>query len=434
MRTASALFINTLAQLVAKVVTTTATLVVTYLIARSLGTTGLGEFIASTSYVALFYLLADFGINAVFTKKVHQGLPEEIAREEAPSHLPHLFKNLLSLRLILGVGVTFLAVALLSFLGYPANIKLAIIFASLLILNQALFTTANGIFQIKLRYEFSAIAEIFGSVVMLVLVFLALKSSLGIPFIVISYVIGGVVRFLIALLLARRLVGSIGLGSDTRLWRSLFVASLPLGLMAIFSQVMGNIDKVILSLVPLSPTLGYNNIEAVGIYGLAYKFFDVSLVLPTYAMNAAFPIFVKTGRTDPVALKSMAKKLALSLVALAVVGVLVGIMLTPWVLGFFNEGEDLQGSITSLRILLLGLPLFYLSALLVWLTVALDKQKFLVFIYLFAALINVALNLLLIPSLGYLAAAYTTILSELVVVLGTSFLLWQGFKKTNGQG
>ena len=72
MRTISTLFINTLAQLIAKVATTGTTLVVTYLISSKLGTVGLGEFIATTSYVALFYLLADFGINAVFTKKIHK--------------------------------------------------------------------------------------------------------------------------------------------------------------------------------------------------------------------------------------------------------------------------------------------------------------------------------------------------------------------------
>lgn len=429
MKTFSTLFVNTLAQLFAKLITTGSTLLVIYLIShnRQLGTIGLGEFITTTSYVALFYLLADFGINAVFTKKVHQvGVEEELTSQK---NLLFYFKNLLSVRIILGVLASFLAVALLSFLGYPASIKVAIILGSILIFTQTLYVTVNSIFQIKLRYELAAIADLVGSLITLMLVFLFLKSGLGIFFVILAYIIGSFIRVGIGLLLARRLVGRIGLGVDTSVWGDLLISSVPLGLVVIFSQIMANIDKVIISLVPLSSHLGYSNIHAVGIYGLAYKFFDVSLVLPTYIMNAAFPIFVKTRQHDFARLKRMAKKLGIVMIGFGILTTLVGYYLTPFVLGFFNKGTDLNGSITSLRILLLGMTLFYLSALLVWLAVALDKQKQLILIYFISALTNLTLNLWLVPIYGFIASAWITLLSELIIVLGAGFLVSQNWRE-----
>jgi O-antigen/teichoic acid export membrane protein len=424
MKTATTLAFNTAAQLLAKVVTTLVTLFATYLISKAFGTVGVGEFIAATSYVALFYLLSDFGINAIFTKKVHSE-----KAEEDKSRLFYFFENLVSVRLILGIGISFLAVAILAFLNYPVNVKVAIVFASLLIFNQALFATAAGVFQLKLRYEFSAVAEIVGSLLTLVLLLFFLQAGLGIVYIILAYVLGTGLRSLLALVFARRLVGGLGVGSDTSLWKIYLFSSIPLGMMAIFSQIMANIDKVILSLSPLSADLGYNNLQAVGIYGLAYKFFDVSLVLPTYLMNAAFPIFVKTAGVEPARLKEIVKKLGFTMVGIALVIAVVGFLLAPLVLGFFLEGSDLSGSVQSLRILVLGMPLFYLSALLVWLVVALNEQRYLIAIYFVAALTNLTLNLYLIPRFGYLASAWLTLLSEVIIVLGAALLLWQKWGK-----
>jgi len=233
----------------------------------------------------------------------------------------------------------------------------------------------------------------------------------------------------VALGLARKLVGGIDLGNDTSLWGNFLIASLPLGMIAIFSQIMANIDKVILALNPLSNHLGYSNLQAVGIYGLAYKFFDVGLVLPTYLMNAAFPIFVRTQRNDKDRLKHLAKKLGLSLVGISLLLSVIGFFLSPWVLSFFSSGSDLDGSILSLRILLFGLPVFYLSALLIWLAVAMEKQKQLVLVYFISALTNLVLNLWLVSNFGFIASAWITILSEIIIVLGVSLLLWQSWRK-----
>ncbi|HSX58171.1 MAG TPA: polysaccharide biosynthesis C-terminal domain-containing protein, partial [Candidatus Saccharimonadales bacterium] len=55
--------------------------------------------------------------------------------------------------------------------------------------------------------------------------------------------------------------------------------------------------------------------------------------------------------------------------------------------------------------------------LLLWLTIVLNKEKFLPFIYGFAAVVNLSLNLYLVPKYGYNSAAWVTLLSELIIML-----------------
>jgi O-antigen/teichoic acid export membrane protein len=57
------------------------------------------------------------------------------------------------------------------------------------------------------------------------------------------------------------------------------------------------------------------------------------------------------------------------------------------------------------------------TSLLQWSLITLGKQKFLLYIYLISAIINVALNLIFIPSFSYLASAVITGVTELLVMV-----------------
>ena len=59
--------------------------------------------------------------------------------------------------------------------------------------------------------------------------------------------------------------------------------------------------------------------------------------------------------------------------------------------------------------------------------IALDLQKKAVFAYLLGVVLNVVLNLIFIPSYTYMGAAWTTVITELLVV---AFLFWLVWRKT----
>jgi O-antigen/teichoic acid export membrane protein len=78
--------------------------------------------------------------------------------------------------------------------------------------------------------------------------------------------------------------------------------------------------------------------------------------------------------------------------------------------------SDFAGSVVLFRLLILWLPLFYLSSLFMWVEIAQERLWGLVRVYSAGLIANFALNILLIPKFGSTAAAYTTGATELFIL------------------
>ena len=67
---------NTLFQLVSKVITMTITFGLTFLISRDYGSYGYGLFTIFQSFPAVFYIISDFGLNAIGAREVSKNFKE----------------------------------------------------------------------------------------------------------------------------------------------------------------------------------------------------------------------------------------------------------------------------------------------------------------------------------------------------------------------
>ncbi len=68
---------NTTSQIIGKGIGAGITLIITVLIANRFGAAGYGDFTKITTYIAFFYLVADFGLNAVFLHDIEDSSPQE---------------------------------------------------------------------------------------------------------------------------------------------------------------------------------------------------------------------------------------------------------------------------------------------------------------------------------------------------------------------
>ncbi|MCL5411970.1 MAG: oligosaccharide flippase family protein [Patescibacteria group bacterium] len=415
---------NTLAQLVAKAVNSVSTLLITLLITTNYGEAGFGNFNTIITYIFLFYILVDFGLNAIAI--------QDFVSEERKTD--SYFSNLIGIRLTLSIFTSFTALAVLAFGNYSSEVKLGIIIALGMIFTQGLFNSTNAIFQARMRYELAAVADIVGSLTTLFLAYLVVRGGGGILPVVFIYVVGGFVRVGVSLFLARDFVRPLKLAFDFKIWKTLLLSSLPLGLTLVFSQIAANIDKQIIYLTHYPPQLNLTGDAAAGIYGLAYKFLDLALVLPAFFINSVYPIMIKKNNEGTGHFDRVIRKMGLFLFLISLVGAILGIYLAPWIISIFRGGHsDFNGSINVLQILLLGLPLFYVSGLLMWALITLGRQRELMFIYGFAALFNLVTNLVFIPIYGYLAAAVITLLSETVILLPCAYLYFREIRRAVGE-
>jgi len=300
-----------------------------------------------------------------------------------------------------------------------------------LILTQALFTTTNIIFQTKLRYDLSTIGLVSGSVIILLLVIFLSKQNTDISWISFSYVIGGAISVILNFLLFPKVCFKPSYKVNSSDVRYLFLNSLPLGLMFVFSQINFKADSLLISVLRLPKSLGLSGLESVAIYGLAYKVFEVLLVIPTFVMNSVYPVFVRhlvVGKK--VFLRSFFKVQSVMLA----IGILVSFVTTffaPQIIKVLG-GSAFNQSTQVLKILMLGMFIFYLTQPISWFIVTLNGQKYLPIIYLLSAVFNVSLNLYFIPKYSFYASSYITWLSELLILILLCVFahkVWKGYSE-----
>ena len=403
--TAQSVASNTIYQAVGKVITMAVTIGVTILVTRVFGREGDGEFNLMQGFPGIFFIIADFGFNAIATRELSSDW------QKAEKY----FSNILLIRILISSVIFLITYAALAFFPYSDSLKFGIRLSSLLILVQALIATANIIFQIKLKYLYSTVGLVAGSLFILVFTLLGIYFGWGVVWVSFGYVLGGFLTFLVCLYFVKKLGVVLRFSFDKELWRYLFLQSLPIGLMFIFSQINFRSDSILLSVLPLPKGFNLSNTEAVALYGLPYKIFEVLLVIPTFFMNSVYPIFVRHMNEGKEKIKAtFFKASGILFVGGLLVGA-VGFIFAPVIINVLG-GLEFAESVSLLRILLAGIFIFYLTQPISWLIVTLGHQRYLPIVYLISATFNLSLNIVLIPKYGFYASAYLTWGSELLIL------------------
>ncbi len=403
---------NTISQLVGRAVSAACVFIMSVIIARRFGPEGYGDFVKITTYVGFFYLLADFGINAVYLQRVVASRQSMNARDPA-------WQLLFGLRLILSSLLILAALLILVLFpvgfgqGYTPLVRLGIQILAPVILFQAITTTTNALFQRMLRYDLATIAQNAGSVVMVIvavaLIYVAPASGplLGVA----AVFLGSITTSLVALSYVKKQIESVRPVFPKRDIVRLFVDAVPLGLALVFNLIYFHADSVILTV--------YRSTREVGIYGLAYKVFELPLVVPIFFMNSVYPMLLTSmrqgakNRAHPTTQVVFGKSLLFLLASS--VGIGAGLWFTAPLLSVIRP--DFSESVAPLRVLLLGLPIFFVSALYMWFIIAEKRQGVLIVIHGIAMLGNILANAVFVPAHGYFASAWITTASEAFVLI-----------------
>lgn len=401
-------FTNTVHQIIGKIVGSLTAGLVSIFIGRLFGPSGYGDFTKIATFVSFFFLFADFGLNAVYLQKRNEKITWQV---------------LLATRILLIFLCTTIALLTLFFLpssqnsGYTLFVKLGIILFLPSIISQSLITTANAVFQETLSYIYATVANIAGSLatllILLLLYFQIIPSTLytGITAVLVGSVITAIVSLLF---ISRRKLSLV----PSFKWKSISIltrGSIPLALTLLVNLVYFRIDSIIL-------TFSRSTAE-VGLYGLAYKVFELPLVFPTFFMNAVYPFLLSTvdgKRGERTYFFRLIVKASGILLAIAIPSSIALWILAPLIT---YVRSDFSGSIPALRILSLSLPFFFLSSSTMWGLISLRLNRELLTTYTCGLLLNLVLSLVLIPSYGIIAAAISTGVTEGIVLLLSCFFL-----------
>jgi O-antigen/teichoic acid export membrane protein len=153
----------------------------------------------------------------------------------------------------------------------------------------------------------------------------------------------------------------------------------------------------------------------VGWYNAAYNLTLGLTPFPDLFMNALLPIMTICSLSNKNSLKKIYEK-AFKYLFIIGLPLSVGIMFLADKLILFLYGEEFNNSIIALQILAWDILLLFLYRCIYYLLLSIDKQNKIMIISGISALINISLNLFLIPLFGYVGAGISTLITESILL------------------
>jgi O-antigen/teichoic acid export membrane protein len=203
-----------------------------------------------------------------------------------------------------------------------------------------------------------------------------------------------------------------GVRLEPRLLFSWVRVAVPLGITFIITTVYFKVDVPILQYFKGNTEVGY--------YTFAYKPFESLLFIPFALRSVVFPVLSVYHRRSPERVLPVAEKFFKALVVLGwpiTVGVF---LLAPQ----FNSLLELYpNSEGALQILALAIVFMFADNTFAATLNAIDKQNVFAFVAMVGLVINVGVNLIVIPRYGYLGASWAVVATEAALVVVGWFVL-----------
>lgn len=192
----------------------------------------------------------------------------------------------------------------------------------------------------------------------------------------------------------------------------------PFGLAALFIVVYFRVDMVMIdAMLGETPT---------GQYGAAFRILEALNMLPQIVATAA--VYPRLARLDGMGNTGGFRRLltrstfGLVLMSLAVTTALF--LAASLVISLLDPNPEYGPAADALRILVWSFPFSSANTLLFAALIVMDDQKFLSWALLATLLLNVAMNLVLIPARGIEGAALATVLPEILLTSVFTIRIW----------
>jgi O-antigen/teichoic acid export membrane protein len=301
--------------------------------------------------------------------------------------------------------------------------------AAAALLPRAGFEFLSAFINGRRRFDLSSLVSITARIVALLGAALALLGGYGIAGAVVASAAADVVgiALFVGILRRWRTLPSFNL-SPVR-WRQSLATAYPFALTGIIGIAYRRLDILLLG--------GWQGDAAAGQYGAAYKLAETVGLIPASLLDVAFPEMAGVagrpgGRTRlRRTVRRAAPLLFLGGVALAAMGTALA---APMVRVVYGQGNAPAGTVNTFRVQLWAVPAMFLYLLNGHLLYALGRQRQVTAAMAVVAVVNVALNLLVIPRWSALGVSAVSLLSALLLWLLLAAQARRALGDSEGEG
>lgn len=362
------------------------------MLSRYLGVEGLGRYTLAFSFLYLFNAIAPLGLGAIITR--------DGARDKAS--LNAMLGNAMTLGTIASL-VLMLAMAAVAYLSdYDEGTRTAILILSLALLPCTIGVFQDSAFIALERMDYLALGTMIEYAIKVGIGMLLLLLGFGLNAVLLLAVIGRVVGCVISSVLLKRLELRTRWAYDPDTVQRLMKLAPTFLLIGIFATLYWRIDIFMLS--KLQP------VEQVGYYGAAWRILELAMVIPQSLCLALYPQISASALSDLPQLQKIGRGAMRYLLAISLPAAIGVTLLADPILQLLY-GEAFRTAAYTLGVLILTLIPYGIVRYHAYVLVGANHQRVDLALNIVMSVLNIVLNLVLIPRYGHLGAAIATFVS-----------------------
>lgn len=367
----------------------------TIFLARSLGVDDFGLYIVAVSYFSIISSLSDLGVSRYIIRESSYDI----------KRMPILLSGGILLRLtILSVFFAIFSIVLYFFDPDKMRVSLTLL-ATLAVMPQSVALTLDCVFAVLQKFSVSGMVTLAFSIVTTLIGVLLVRSGFGSTGAISALILGHLIYILILLIILAKLKKFVFYDISFPQLSKILKESLPYGFLSILGLLYFRIDVLLISYIKGS--------FDTGIYGAAYKFLEAVIIIPSAFGASIFPMFSNLVNKSPSQTYKLYKKSLLMLFGISLIIAVIYQTLLPQVISLFLP--QYKQALPVIRILSVTIPFLFMIS--VQANILFANRRFLkslINMSIVNLVLNIALNLILIPKYSYFGAAIVTVISDII--------------------
>lgn len=361
-------------------------------LARYLGPENYGVISYVVAFAGLFSFIASLGVDGILNREL-------VAH---PEQRDELMGTAFRLKLLGGL-LAFIVTVIAAFIFEPSwLVRSLIILYSLVFITQAI-NVISIFFHAKVLSKNNVLSVLTATMISSVLKVLLIISGKGIIWLALIYFLDSVWQGLGYFWAYHRYNLKIKTWRfDKQLAKKIIGSSWFLMLSSASVYIYMKIDQVMVG--------HFMGEKAVGLYAAAVRLVEVWYFIPVMICSSVFPAIVNAKNTSYLVYKKRLKALYLLMIVIALIISMPLTILAPWLITILF-GTEFSASTKILQIYVWSSMGFFLGWAINQYLLSENKTKTIMFYNLLSMVLNVILNLILIPRLGLVGAAWSTLIS-----------------------
>lgn len=372
-------------------------------LAQYLGPEAAGQYGLLASFLTVFSIFVDLGMTQLVVKKVSEN------KEEGGKYLSNFF----TVQFCLGTVFMLVMAGFVYFANYPSLVANSLYVTSVGLLLASLSLPFRAIINANQRMSIIARVNFYNSVINGIFMIVAIAFIKNIFFLSFISIAVALFDVLVYWYYAQKHFVKFKLEFDWAFVRKMIALTLPFTLLTFFS-IYNRIDTLML------PHL--RSFEETGYYTAAYKFWDVLAFFPSVIGLTLYPFFAESiARNLREQARAGLETYTRYMIAIGVpISVGAFVMARPMTIAFY--GQQFAPAAGAMWLLILAVSLLIIYSPMNSLIIS-QQTKAATKITGFTLLFNVVANLILIPKYGFVAAAAVTVGSEMIQLLGYTYII-----------